>query len=252
MAGINFNELDQVEAQSSDKINFLKLQDDGWYAKVRFMYGAGESFQAQTVHNISDNPTRPRFVPCLRQLGQPVDVCPLCEAGSKVAVQFFIPLYVISIVSNVRGVEQEQPVNQVMFFQKGITIKGVLQSVIRQTVNTHKPIVSSVFNLVRNGKASEKSTSYSVEYVSTDDVTLDQLPPIPAVLGSYILPDIDYKTMKEKYVDKTSSTMSDIQARTVSASVPNVPPLSETPVSNLSSNQLSPEPPTISSSRVAF
>lgn len=222
MAGFNFDEVDQFVQQSDNKINFLKLQDDGWYAKVRFMFGPGECFRGETVHNISEDPRKPKYVPCLRQSpNQPLDVCPLCANGSKITVQFFIPIYVHSIVSNVRGVEQEQPVNQVMLFQKGTSFKAAIQSVLRQTARTGKPIVNSVFNLVRNGKAGDMQTSYTVEYVSTDDVTLEQLPPRIEVLGSYILPSVDYNTMLEKYVNKTEinnvNTVPDIQPRTINA-----------------------------------
>lgn len=224
MAVFNFDEVDQFVQESDNKINFLKLQDDGWYANVRFMYGLGEIFQGQSVHNVSDDPKRPRYVPCLRGLNQPLESCPLCAKGTKITAQFFIPVYVHSIVTNVRGVEQEQPVEQVMLFQRGSTFKGALQAVIRNTQSTGKPIVSSVFRLVRNGKAGDQKTNYTVEYVRTDDVTLEQLPKRPEVLGSYILPEVDYQTMMEKYVNKTSTTTTtqaatpaSIQPRTLNA-----------------------------------
>ena len=202
MANFNFDQVDQVENTSNDnKITFSKLQDDGWYAKVRFMYGRGESFAGQTVHNISEDPKRPKYVPCLREIGQPLDACPLCKNGSKVVAQFFIPVYVISIVSNVRGVQQEEPVNQVMLFQRGTTFKGAIGSVIRQAQMAQKPIVSCVFNLVRNGKAGDQKTNYSVEMVSHDATTLESLPPRPEILGSYILPNITAQEMQEKYVN---------------------------------------------------
>ena len=72
MAVFKFDEVDQFVNEGSDnKINFLKLQDDGWYAKVRFMYGPGEIFEGVTVHNVSEDPRKPRFVPCLRGVNEP-------------------------------------------------------------------------------------------------------------------------------------------------------------------------------------
>ena len=203
MASFDFNQVDQLQTSSNDgKLTFLKLQDDGWYAKVRFMYGEGESFEVQTVHNVSEEQRKPKYVPCLRGLGDPLEACPLCKAGSKINTQFFIPVYVISIVSNVRGVTTEEPVNQVMVFQKGTTFKAAISSVLRQTAKTGRPIVSSVFNLVRNGAANDQKTTYTAELVGTDDITLAQLPPKPQIKGSYILPDITAQEMQEKYVDK--------------------------------------------------
>jgi len=221
MAGFDFNQVDQFVQESDNKITFLKLQDDGWYAKVRFMYGPNEMFRGETVHNIAEDTTKPRYVSCLREEGQPIDTCPLCANGAKIAAQFFIPVYVQSIVSVVSGVEQEQPVGQVMIFQRGATFKGALQSVIRQTGNTGKPIVSSMFRLVRNGKAKDPKTNYTVEYMGTDDVTLEQLPPRPEVVGSYILPKPTYQEMIDKYINGAATQQTkpaDIQPRSLSAS----------------------------------
>lgn len=206
MAGFKFDEVDQFVQESDNKINFLKLQDDGWYADVRFMYGPGEIFEGQTVHNVSDDPKKPRYVPCLRGLNDPLETCPLCASGSKINAQFFIPVFVISITSNLRGVTSTQQVNQVMLFQKGSSFKGALQAVVRNTQGKGNAIVNSVFRIVRNGKAGDPKTTYFTEYVNTDNVGLEQLPPRPEILGSYILPKVDYNTMIEKYINKTDAT----------------------------------------------
>lgn len=221
MAGFNFDEMDQIVNESEGKINFLKLKDDGWYAKVRFMYGPGETIGGQTVHNVAEpGSNRPKYVPCLREVGQPIETCPLCKAGAKITCQFFVPVYVISIVSNLRGVTQEEPVGQVMLFQKGTTFGAALKSVIRQTQNTGKPIVSSVFNLVRNGKEGDQKTQYSVELIGTDDTTLDMLPPRPQVLGSYILPNITFEEMQQKYVNGAASQSTQSTTQTTQAAQP--------------------------------
>lgn len=202
MAVFKFDQVDEyVQGNNSDnKINFLKLQDDGWYAKVRFMYGPGEIFEGISVHNVSQDPQKPKFVPCLRELNQPLEVCPLCNSGSKVIAQYFLYVYVISIVSNIRGVTQEQPVNQVYIFQRGKTFKGILDSILRQCAGT--PIVNNIFNIVRSGKAGDQQTKYLVEFVGRDEIDINSLPPKPQILGSYILPQVDYNTMLEKYVNK--------------------------------------------------
>lgn len=221
MAGFNFDQVDKFVSNDDNKIEFLRLEDDGWYAKVRFMYGPGEIFQGETVHNVSADPTRPRYVVCLREEGDPIDKCPLCANKTKFSAQFYIPVYVQSIVSVVRGVEQETPVGRVMICQKGATFKGSLQTVIRYTKDTGRPIVSSLFRLVRNGKAKDPKTTYAVEYIGTDDVTLEQLPPKPEVKGSYVLPNPTYEEMVDKYINGASAPIqrptADIQPRTLSA-----------------------------------
>lgn len=223
MAGFDFNQVDNFVSESDGKINFLKLADDGCYAKVRFMYGAGETFRGETVHNISEDPTRPRYVVCLREEGQPLDACPLCANGQKFVAQFFVPVYVQSIVSvDARGLETEQQVGQVMVFQRGATFKGALQSVIRN-IPQGTQIVNSMFRLVRNGKARDPKTTYSVEYMGTDNVGLENLPPRPEVVGSYILPKLSYEEIVEKYINKTAQPAptpanAGIQPRTLNAS----------------------------------
>ncbi len=203
MAGFKFDEVDQFLQDGDNRINFLKLQDDGCYAKVRFMYGPGEVFEGQTVHNVSEDPSKPRYVCCLRETGQPLEACPLCQNGAKLNAQYFIPVYVMSIVTNVRGVTQEEPVNQVMIFQRGTTFKGALQSVIRQSKGTC--LANNVFNLVRNGKARDVNTTYSVELIGTDTVGLESLPERPQVVGSYILPKHTAQEMIDKCINKTAA-----------------------------------------------
>lgn len=192
MAVFNFDQVDDYVQNEKGSINFFKLQDNSWQAKVRFMYGPGEVFQGYSVHNIGDQ--KSKFVPCLRELGQPLDSCPLCAAGVPTQAVFFIPLYVISITKCINGVLQpEEPINQVMVFQRGKTFKGSLESVIRQSKGT--PIVSNIFNLVRNGKAGDTQTMYVVEHLGTDNTTLESLPERPEILGSPILPNVTYEEM---------------------------------------------------------
>jgi hypothetical protein len=263
MAGFKFDEVDQFVQESDNKINFLKLQDDGWYADVRFMYGPGEIFEGQTVHNVSDDPKKPRYVPCLRGLNDPLEACPLCANGSKINAQFFLPVFVISITSNLRGVESTQQVNQVMLFQKGSSFKGALQAVVRNTQGKGNAIVNSVFRIVRNGKAGDPKTTYFTEYVTTDNVGLEQLPQRPEILGSYILPKVDYTTMMEKYINKTDvapqqTTPSMVTPRTLNANtfagntvvnnIPNIPNPGVQPMNNfqpINTNQAPVQAPTI-------
>ena len=215
MAVFSFDKMDEYVSDGEGKINFLKLSNDGDYAKVRFMYGPGEVFQGESVHNVSQDPTRPRYASCLREAGQPVEVCPLCAQGSKVTCQFYIPVYVISTVTNVRGVETETPVGQVMLFQKGATFAAQIKSIVRQAGQRNVPIVNCVFNLVRNGKPGDTKTTYTTEFVTVDNVGLDQLPPRIEAKGSYILPDLDYNAMVEKYINNApaQTAPADIQPR---------------------------------------
>lgn len=219
MASFNFNEVDQLvksQASGGNKIEFLKLEDDGHYAKVRFMYGPGEIPMGETVHNINYDPTKnnlPKYVPCLREAGQPLETCPLCMSGAKLAAQYYIPVYVISITKTVRGVAEETMVNKPMLCQKGTTFKAAIQSIIRQADGP--AIVNTVFNLVRSGAAGQKQgVTYTVEKVATDDVGLDQLPERIEAKGSFLLPNLTFDEMNEKYVLNKNQTKSTDQHAT--------------------------------------
>lgn len=219
MTQFNFDQLDNYVQSQGEGFTFLKLQDHNWSAKVRFMYGPGETFQGFAVHNISADTRRPKYVPCLRELGQPLDVCPLCKAGSSVTAQFYIPVYVISITKCISGVMQaEEPVNQVMLFQRGKTFQGALSSAIRQSAGT--PLVNNIFNIVRNGKAQNLDTTYMVEFVGRDTTTLENLPERPEVLGSYVLPEMTFEKMSA-LVNNAATPSADVTPRTVNAAAPN-------------------------------
>ena len=194
MAVFNFDQMDNYIQTNSDNISFLKLADDKWSAKIRFMYGPGETFQGYSVHKICTDPTKPKFVPCLREAGQPLDVCPLCNSGNPAMAQFYIPVYVISVTKCINGVTQaEEVVNQAMLLQRGKTFAGCLASAVRQSAGT--PLVNNVFNIVRNGRAKDTSTTYLLEFVSRDNTSLNDLPERVEALGTYILPNVNYNEM---------------------------------------------------------
>ena len=194
MAVFDFDKVDEYVQNERGTLNFFKLADDGYQAKVRFMYGPGEIFQGYSVHNVSKEPGKNKFIPCLREPGQPLDVCPLCAAGVPTMAQYFIPLFVISTTKCINGVlQQEEPINQVLIFQRGKTFKGSLESAIRQSKGT--PLVSNVFNIVRSGKAGNTDTKYMVEHLSNDNTTLDMLPERPEIVGSFLLPNVTYEEM---------------------------------------------------------
>lgn len=240
MAVFDFNQIDNYVQDKSGSIPFFSLKDDGWYANVRFMYDAGENFQCNSVHNISTDPKKSKYVPCLRNLGDPLDVCPLCAKGNSPVAQFYLPLYVISITKVINGVAQTpEPINQAMLFQRGKTFQGAVQSAIRQSNGT--PIVSNIFRIVRSGKPNDPGTSYLLEWVERDETTLAQLPERIEALGTYILPNITRDEMIAKYMNPSAQPQAQpqgIMPRTVSANT-----FGQNTV--VQSGQISPQPPTM-------
>ena len=216
MAVFNFDQVENYVQDDKKEFEFLKLQDDQWFAKVRFMYGEGETFQGYSVHNVSTDPKRPKYIPCLREPGQSLDVCPLCAANNTTVAQYYIPIYVISITKVINGIPQpEEVVNKPMLFQRGKTFQGAMASAIRQSQGT--PLVNNVFNIVRSGRANDLKTSYMVEFVGRDNTTLKQLPEKLNVLGSAILPEVTAQEMVAKYLQPQAQQPAGIMPRTVSA-----------------------------------
>lgn len=200
MTAIDFNQVDEYLSERNP-IKFLKLVDDGWYATVRFMYGPGETVQAYPIHNVKTNNGQSDIF-CLRGLGQPIDSCPLCAAGNRVSVVCIVPLYVMSITEIMNGVPNTKQINEVRFFRRGTTFKSAVNSVMRQAQGT--PLVNNVFNLVRNGKAQDTDTTYTVEFVSRDTTTLQDLPEIPDILNSVYFKNLTFQEMLE--LNKGSAT----------------------------------------------
>ena len=69
-------------------------------------------------------------------------------------------------------------------------------------------------------KKGDVSSTYTAELVGNDNTTLDMLPERPEILGSYILPKVDYNDML-KYVATNMSTPQDIVPRTVTNNMNN-------------------------------
>ena len=57
--------------------------------------------------------------------------------------------------------------------QRGKTFAGCLASAVRQSAGT--PLVNNIFNIVRNGRAKDTSTTYLLEFVSRDNTSLNDL-----------------------------------------------------------------------------
>lgn len=207
----NFDKTDDY-VQDTQRVNYLKLSDDGWFATVRFMYGEGQTFKGYAVHNISADPKKPKYVPCLREPGQPLDTCPLCNNNNPLVAQYYIPLYVISITSNINGIKETKPVNQVMLFQRGKTFKGVLESIIRQCAGT--PLVNNTFNIVRSGKPNDPKTNYFVEFLGRDNVGLQDLPEAPVALGT-VLQEMTKEQMLQ-HLHGTTTQPQGVMPRTIS------------------------------------
>lgn len=166
MARFDASQVDNYKPSGTG--SYFSLADDGDYAKVRLMYRDMKDVELFSVHEVEVN-GQTYWVNCLREYDQPVDNCPLCAAGNKIQVKMWVPLYL-------------EDTKEVKIWERGRTFVSKLQSAERR----FNPLVSNVFEIERNGKKGDQNTTYELIHISQDDMTLDQLPELPQVVGTIV------------------------------------------------------------------
>lgn len=163
-----FNPVEELENYVSEPAYF-SLKDDKDSELVRFMLNGIEDVDGYAVHRVEVNGYY-RNVSCLRSYSDPLDKCPLCEAGFKVIPKFFIPLYIMKTGSTV-------------IWERGKNFYPQLQTLCTEC----NPLVSYPVEIERNGAAGDKNTVYEM-YPDTEDGTmLEDLPEAPDPVGTSVL-----------------------------------------------------------------
>ena len=167
MASFNVNSADNYGGQGGG--GFFSIKNDKEVAHVRFLYNGIDDVQGHSVHEIELDGKK-RYVNCLREYGDPVDVCPFCKAGHFVQVKYFVPLY-------------NMDADTIQTWERGKKFGVKLTSMCSRYPNT----VTHTFEIERNGKAGDTQTTYEIyETGETPNVTLDEFD-VPNPLGTIIL-----------------------------------------------------------------
>ena len=167
MARFNVNEIDNYGGQGGG--GFFSLKNDKDVATVRFMYNTIDDVEGFAVHEIEVD-GRKRYVNCLRDYNQPVDDCPLCAAKRRVLAKVFVHVY-------------DEETQEIKVWDRGKTFFSKISSLCAR----YNPLVSTPFEIERNGKKGDTKTTYETYALDTDDVTLEDLPEVPELLGTLIL-----------------------------------------------------------------
>lgn len=175
MARFNVDEVENYGGQGGG--GFFSLKNDKDVATVRFMYNTIDDVEGFAVHEIEVDGKK-RYINCLREYNQPLDDCPLCAAKFRVIAKLFVILY---------DVESEE----VKIWDRGKTFFSKLSSLCAR----YSPLVSTPFEIERNGKKGDTKTTYETYALDTDDVTLEDLPEVPELLGTLIL-DKSYEELE--------------------------------------------------------
>lgn len=167
MARFNAQEADNYG--NNGGAGFFGLKNHKDTAVIRFMYNTIEDVEGFSVHEIEVEGKK-RYVNCLRDYKDPVDVCPLCAAGAKVHAKLFLHVF-----------DEEEGV--VKTWDRGKKFFDKIASLCTR----YNPLVSTPFEIERNGKPNDTKTTYETFAQATDDITLEDLPEVEEFLGTLIL-----------------------------------------------------------------
>ncbi len=167
MARFKADEVDHYGGQGGT--GFFYLKEDKEVATVRFMYDGIDDVEGMSVHQVEINDKK-RYVNCLRNYGDPVDVCPFCKARMFTSAKLFVPIY-------------EEETGDVKIWERGKKFFGKISSICARYPNT----VSHKFEIERSGKKGDTSTTYEIYEVGSDDTSLEDLPDVPVILGGLVL-----------------------------------------------------------------
>lgn len=167
MARFNIQEADNYGGQGGG--GFFSLKNDKDVATVRFMYNTIDDVEGYAVHELEVD-GRKRYVNCLREYNQPVDDCPLCAAKQRVIAKLFVHVY-------------DEESQEIKIWDRGKTFFSKISSLCAR----YNPLVSTPFEIERNGKKGDTSTTYETYALATDDLTLEDLPEAQELLGTLIL-----------------------------------------------------------------
>lgn len=167
MGKFSANEADNYGGQGNG--SFFGLKNDKDTAVVRFMYNTLEDIEGYAVHEIELDGKK-RYVNCLRDYNEPLDNCPLCAARYKVLAKLFVMVYDVDA-------------DEVKVWDRGKTFLSKLSSLCAR----YSPLVSTPFEIERNGKKGDTNTTYETYAMQTDETTLEDLPELPELLGTLIL-----------------------------------------------------------------
>ena len=167
MARFRYDEAEHYGGQGGT--GFFSLKNDKDVATVRFMYNSIDDVEGYAVHQVQIDGKK-RYVNCLREYNQPVDACPFCKAKMFTTAKLFIPVY-------------NEDTGKVQIWERGKKFFSKISSICARYPN----VVSHKFEIERNGKPRETTTTYEIYEVDKDDTTLEDLPEVANPLGSVIL-----------------------------------------------------------------
>lgn len=167
MARFNTETADKYGGQGG--AGYFSLKNDKDVAQVRFMYNSIDDVTGYAVHEVEIDGKK-RYVNCLREYNQPIDTCPFCREKMYTTAKLFIPIY---------NIDQDR----IQIWERGKKFISKISSICARYPN----VVSHIFEIERNGKPHETTTTYEIYEVDKDDTKMEDLPEPIDVLGTIVL-----------------------------------------------------------------
>lgn len=159
MARISFDTFQETAAQDTGNGNYavklFSLKDDGDEAVVRIMHDSVEDFDIITTHPIKLGENY-RKVSCIRDPREPMDKCPLCQAGHKIQQRFFIHMIQYEKDPQTGAVVATPVVWERAAREYATKLKTL--------IDEYGPLSQCVFKIRRNGKKGTMDTTYEILY----------------------------------------------------------------------------------------
>lgn len=133
--------------------NFFRLQNDGDYADVVFLYRSTDDVMMADTHYIKSD-SYSGYVTCTGK------GCPACAKQVRIQPKLFVPLYVISTSSAAGGVDKVQFWDRTLRFQPQL-----LNDVFRGYPNPSE----FIFRITRHGVAGDINTTYDIRAVQPNN-----------------------------------------------------------------------------------
>ena len=160
---MKFNAQKDLENYSYEGVGYLSLKNNGDKCTVRFMYNSLDDVEGYCVHRIKDQSGRTHSVDCIREYGDPLDMCPCCSSANfddrKTFTKFYIPIYKVDS-------------DEIVLWERGKSFYKQLSTLM---VEKGSPFCSNTFTIERCGEAGDKDTTYEVIYEDTDNTTIEDL-----------------------------------------------------------------------------
>ena len=197
MARIRNDEAEKFVPSSSGE--WFALKNDGDTEKVQFLISDTGELDVFTVHKVKLG-DKERYVNCIREYGEPLDVCPLCDNEYTLKVARFVVMY-------------SHKDNKIKIWERGKQFISRLEGL----ANRYYPLHDTVFEIERHGKAGDKQTTYEI-YPCPQDKPID-ISDIerPELLGTIVLDktaeDMNYFLNNGNFADDSVTSESPVRRR---------------------------------------